>query len=101
MDAFPICIETQDAEEIIRIAKNIAPVFGGINRKISRLRTVSKLNGGCRKRSISPCSTMTNTEPQWCSAALINALKLAKKTIGDMTIVLSGAGSAGTAIVKC
>jgi malate dehydrogenase (oxaloacetate-decarboxylating) len=31
VDAFPICIETQDAEEIIRIAKNIAPVFGGIN----------------------------------------------------------------------
>ncbi|MFA0814355.1 MAG: NADP-dependent malic enzyme [Anaerofustis sp.] len=101
VDAFPICIETQDAEEIIRIAKNIAPVFGGINLEDIAAPHCFEIERRLQEALDIPVfHDDQHGTAVVASAALINALKLAKKTIGDMTIVLSGAGSAGTAIVK-
>ena len=53
VDAFPICLDTTDTEEIIRIVKAISPIFGGINLE----------DIGCRKSWIFPCSTTTSTAP--------------------------------------
>lgn len=101
VDAFPICIETQDAEEIIRIAKNIAPVFGGINLEDIAAPHCFEIERRLQEALDIPVfHDDQHGTAVVASAALINALKLAKKTIGDVTIVLSGAGSAGTAIVK-
>jgi len=101
VDAFPICIETQDAEEIIRIAKNIAPVFGGINLEDIAAPHCFEIERRLQEALDIPVfHDDQHGTAVVASAALINALKLAKKTISDVTIVLSGAGSAGTAIVK-
>ncbi len=100
VDAFPICLQTQDTEEIIQIVKNIAPVFGGINLEdISAPRCFE-----IEKRLQDELDIPVFHDDQHgtaivASAALINALKLAGKKIDDIKIVLSGAGSAGTAIV--
>ena len=64
IDAFPICLDTQDDEEIIRTVKNIAPVFGGINLEDINALAVFTSSKSSRKRWIFPFSTMTSTARQ-------------------------------------
>ena len=101
VDAFPICIKTQDTEEIIQIAKNIAPVFGGMNLEdISAPRCFEIEERLQEALDIPVFHDDQHGTAVVASAALINALKLADKELSEVKIVLSGAGSAGTAIVK-
>lgn len=99
IDAFPICLDTQDTDAIVETVKNIAPVFGGINlediaaprcfeieAKLQRLLDIPVFHDDQHGTAIVTL------------AALINSLKLANKSIEDIGIVINGAGAAGIAI---
>jgi malate dehydrogenase (oxaloacetate-decarboxylating) len=101
IDAIPICLETQDTEEIIMIAKNIAPTLGGINLEdISAPRCFE-----IEKRLQDMLDIPVFHDDQHgtaivVSAAAINALRLTGKNTDTVKVVVNGAGSAGTAIIK-
>ena len=101
VNAFPICLDTQDDEKIIEIVKNIAPVFGGINledinaprcfyieEKLKELLDIPVFHDDQHGTAIV------------CLAGLINALKIVKKDKEQVKIVVNGLGSAGVAITK-
>lgn len=101
VDAFPICVKSQDIEEIIKTAINIAPVFGGINLEDIQAPKCFEIED--RLKEILDIPVFHDDQHGTAivvSAALINALKLTKKKIEDVKIVLNGPGAAGTAIIK-
>jgi malate dehydrogenase (oxaloacetate-decarboxylating) len=101
IDAFPICLKTQDTEEIIRIVKALEPTFGGINLEdISAPRCFEIEERLMKEMSIPVFHDDQHGTAVVVLAGLINALKLAKKSIGSIKIVIAGAGAAGTAIAK-
>lgn len=101
IDAFPICLDTKDTEEIIQIVKALSPTFGGINLEdISAPRCFE-----IEKRLREECNIPVFHDDQHgtaivVSAGLLNALKLVDKKISDVKVVLNGAGAAGIAITK-
>ncbi len=100
VNAFPICLETQDTEEIIQTIKNIAPVFGAINLEDFSAPKCFEIEERLRKELSIPVMH----DDQWGAATatlagLINALKLAEKD-KNARIVLSGIGSAGVATAR-
>lgn len=101
VDAFPICLDTQDAEEIIKAVHQIAPVFGGINLEdISAPRCFE-----IEKRLRDELSIPVMHDDQWGAATvnlagLINALKLAKLPREGVKAVISGVGAAGVASAR-
>ncbi|MCK5476151.1 MAG: NADP-dependent malic enzyme [Candidatus Pacebacteria bacterium] len=100
VDAFPICLKTQDPDEIIQIVKNIAPVFGGIN-----LEDISAPNCFYIEEKLQEIGIPVMHDDQHGTAivviaALINALRAIEREISSMKIVITGAGAAGTAISK-
>ncbi len=101
VDAVPICLDTQNVDEIVAIVKAIAPSFGGINLEdISAPRCFE-----IEKRLISRLDIPVFHDDQHgtavvCLAGMINALKVVGKKVSDVRIVISGAGAAGTAIAK-
>ena len=100
IDAFPICIKTQDEKEIISIAKNIAPVFGGIN-----LEDISAPRCFTIEEELLGIGIPVMHDDQHGSAivilaALMNAAKVVNKRIDDLKVVINGAGAAGTAVAK-
>lgn len=101
VDAFPICLDTQDTEEIIKTIKNIAPIFGGINLEdISAPRCFEIERRLKAKLDIPIFHDDQHGTAVIVLAALINALKIRKTSKSAAKIVISGAGAAGTAIVK-
>ena len=101
VDAFPICIETQDVEGIISTIKNIAPTFGGINLEdISAPRCFEIENRLKQELNIPVMHDDQHGTAVVVLAALINALKLKKLDKPRAKIVMNGAGAAGTAIAK-
>jgi len=62
VDAWPVCLATQDVDEIVRIVECIAPVYGGINLEDISARVASKLSHGCAKRLTSRSSMTINTD---------------------------------------
>ncbi len=101
VDAFPICVNTQDVEEIIALVKNIAPVFGGINLEdISAPRCFEIENRLRAELSIPVMHDDQHGTAVVVLAGLINSIKLRGSNKEDVRIVLSGAGAAGTAITK-
>ncbi|MDD2889770.1 MAG: NAD-dependent malic enzyme [bacterium] len=102
VNAVPICLATQDTDEIVNIVKNISPTFGGINLEdISAPRCFE-----IEKRLIKETDIPIFHDDQHGTeivvlAGLINALKLVKKEISKVKITINGAGAAGTAICKC
>lgn len=98
VDAFPICLDTQDTEEIIKAVKQIAPVFGGINLEDISAPRCFEIEERLRKELDIPVMH----DDQWGAAtvtlaSLINALKLAKIKKEDARVVISGVGAAGVA----
>ncbi|MDD2217449.1 MAG: NAD-dependent malic enzyme [Eubacteriales bacterium] len=101
VDAFPICLDTKDTEEIIKTIKRIAPTFGGINLEdISAPRCFEIERRLEAELGIPVFHDDQHGTAIVTTAALINALKITKKDISDIKVVINGAGSAGNAIVK-
>ncbi|WP_312832435.1 NAD(P)-dependent malic enzyme [Sedimentibacter saalensis] len=101
VDAFPICVKSQDIEEIINTAVNIAPVFGGINLEDIQAPKCFEIEERLKKiLDIPVFHDDQHGTAIVVSAALINALKLTKKNMEEVKIVLNGPGAAGTAIIK-
>ena len=100
IDAFPICLKTQDVDEIVKIVENIEPVFGGINLEDISAPRCFEIEQKLKERLDIPVFH----DDQHGTAivvlgALINALKLVGKG-KDVKIVINGAGAAGVAITK-
>ena len=101
VDAFPICVRSKDVDEIVRTIYLISGSFGGINLEdISAPRCFE-----IEKKLKEICDIPVFHDDQHgtaivVAAALINALKIVKKSIGEVRVVINGAGSAGCAIGK-
>ncbi len=101
VDAFPICLDTQDPEEVISIVKKISPTFGGIN-----LEDISAPNCILIERRLkAELDIPVFHDDQHGTAivtvaALINSCRLTNKAIEDLEIVLSGTGAAGSSIAR-
>ncbi len=101
VDAFPICLDTKDTEEIIRTVKAIAPSFGGINLEdISAPRCFEIERRLKEELDIPVFHDDQHGTAIVVLAGVLNALKLVGKKIGDINAVVNGAGSAGIAISK-
>ena len=101
VDAIPICLNTQDTEEIINIVKNLAPSFGGINLEdISAPRCIEIEERLIEELNIPVFHDDQHGTAIVVTAGLINALKLVNKKAEDITVVVSGTGAAGTSIIK-
>ena len=101
VDAFPLCLATQDVDEIVETVVNIAPIFGGINlediaaprcfeieRRLTELLDIPVFHDDQHGTAIV------------VTAALINALKIVGKRLEDVRIVSLGVGAAGTAVSR-
>ena len=101
VDAFPICLDTKDADEIIRTVKIISPVFGGINLEdIENPKCFYVLE---KLRAEAPIPVWHDDQQGTAAvtlAGLINALKIVKKKIGDAKITMIGIGAANVCIVR-
>lgn len=101
VDAFPICLNTQDTEEIIKTIKNIAPVFGGINLEdISAPRCFEIEERLKKDLDIPVFHDDQHGTAIVVLSGIINALKVVKKDIKDIKVVVNGAGAAALAISK-
>ncbi len=101
VDAFPICLDTQDTEEIIKTVKYLAPVFGGINLEdISAPRCFEIEDRLKKELSIPVMHDDQHGTAVVVLAAMINALKVKKLDKTKAKVVISGAGAAGTAVAK-
>lgn len=101
IDAIPICVNTKDTEEIINTIYNISKSFGGINLEDINAPRCFEIE----RRLIEKCDIPVFHDDQHgtaiiVSAGLLNAVKVTGKTMGEMKIVISGAGSAGISIAK-
>ena len=101
VDAFPICLDTKDTEEIIKTVKYLAPTFGGINLEdISAPRCFEIERRLKNELNIPVFHDDQHGTAIVVTAALINALKCVGKAWSDTTIVINGAGSAGISIAR-
>jgi malate dehydrogenase (oxaloacetate-decarboxylating) len=101
VDAFPICLDTQDVDEIVETVVNIAPIFGGINlediaaprcfdveRRLTELLDIPVFHDDQHGTAIV------------VTAALVNALAIVRKRLEDVRVVCLGVGAAGTAVTR-
>jgi malate dehydrogenase (oxaloacetate-decarboxylating) len=101
IDAWPVCLDTQDVDEIVRTVQLIAPVYGGIN--LEDISAPRCFEVEARLRELLDIPVFHDDQHGTAIvvlAALRNSLKLVAKNIGDVKIVMSGAGAAGTAIAR-
>ena len=101
VDAWPVCLDTQDVDEIVRTVQIIAPVYGGINLEdISAPRCFEVER---RLRELLDIPVFHDDQHGTAIvvlAAMTNALKFVKKNLSECKIVMSGAGAAGTAVAR-
>ncbi len=101
VDAFPICLDTKDVDEIVETVVRIAPSFGGINLEDIAAPRCFEIEEKLKKRLDIP---VFHDDQHGTAivvlATVINALKVVHKDIAEVKIVISGAGSAGNAIGK-
>ena len=101
VDAFPICLDTKDVDEIVRTVKYLAPTFGGVNLEdISAPRCFEIEKRLKEELDIPVFHDDQHGTAIVVSAGLLNALKLVGKKMADVSIVINGAGSAGISIAK-
>ena len=101
VDAWPVCLDTQDVDEIVRTVQLIAPVYGGINLEDISAPRCFEIER--RLRELLDIPVFHDDQHGTAivvSAALRNALRLVNKELKDVKIVMSGAGAAGTAIAR-
>ncbi len=101
VDAWPVCLDTQDVDEIVRTVQLIAPVYGGIN--LEDISAPRCFEVEARLRELLDIPVFHDDQHGTAVvvlAALRNALKLVKKDLSKTKIILSGAGAAGTAIAR-
>ena len=101
VDAWPVCLDTQDTEEIIRVVKAIAPVYGGINLEDIAAPRCFEIEARLREELDIPVFH----DDQHGTAivvlgALANALRVVDKKLEEVAIVVSGVGAAGSAIIQ-
>ncbi|WP_409471815.1 NAD-dependent malic enzyme [Streptomyces sp. HC307] len=101
IDAWPICLDTQDTDAIVEIVKAIAPGFAGINLEDISAPRCFEIEARLREALDIP---VFHDDQHGTAivvlAALTNALRVVDKAVGDVRVVMSGAGAAGTAILK-
>ena len=101
IDAYPICIDSQNTEEIIKIVKAISPGFGGINLEDIKAPDCFEIEERLKKELDIP---VFHDDQHGTAivilAALINALKVVNKKAGQVKIIINGAGAAGIATTK-
>lgn len=101
VDAFPICLDTKDTEEIIRTIKTISPIFGGINLEdISSPRCFEIETRLAEELDIPIFHDDQHGTAIVVIAGLLNALKVVGKRISDVRVVVNGIGAAGVSICK-
>ena len=101
IDAFPICLATQDTDEIVRTVKNLAPVFGGVNLEDIAAPRCFEIEQRLREELDIPVFHDDQHGTAIVTlAALFNALKLVQKPMEKIRIVINGAGAAGVAIAR-
>lgn len=101
LDAFPICLDTQNTDEIVKAVKNIAPVFGGVNLEDIAAPRCFEIEKRLRAELNIPIFHDDQHGTAIVTlAALFNSLKLIQKSIADIRIVINGAGAAGIAIAR-
>lgn len=101
VDAFPICVDSKDVDEIVRTVKLISPGFGGINLEDIAAPRCFEIEDKLKKELDIP---VFHDDQHGTAivvlASLINGLKIVNKKIGDLKIIINGAGAAGTAIAN-
>lgn len=100
INGFPICLQTQDTEEIISIIKNIAPVFGGINLEDIASPRCFEIEERLQNIGIPVFHDDQHGTAIVVLAAMINYCKITGKSMSDLKIVINGAGAAGIAISR-
>jgi len=101
VDAWPVCLDTQDTEEIIRTVKLLAPVFGGVNLEDIAAPRCFEIEARLREELDIPVFHDDQHGTAIVTmAALVNALRVVGKKIEDVRIVVSGVGAAGSAIIQ-
>jgi malate dehydrogenase (oxaloacetate-decarboxylating) len=101
VDAWPVCLDTQDVDEIVRTVQLIAPVYGGIN--LEDISAPRCFEVEARLRELLDIPVFHDDQHGTAIvvlAALRNALKLVKKDLSSVKIILSGVGAAGNAIAR-
>lgn len=101
VDAFPICLATQDQEEIVRTVELLQPTFGGINLEDISAPKCWYVENELKKR----CSIPVFHDDQHgtavvVGAAIINSAKVTGRKMSDLTVVVNGSGAAGVAVAK-
>ena len=101
VDAFPICLDTKDTDEIVETVKNLAPAFGGINLEdIAAPRCFEIEERLKRELEIPVFHDDQHGTAVVVLAALINSLKIVEKKMEDLRVVISGVGASGVACAK-
>ncbi len=101
IDAWPVCLDTQDVDEIVRTVQIIAPVYGGINLEDISAPRCFEIER--RLRSLLDIPVFHDDQHGTAIvvlAALTNALRVVGKSLAEARIVVSGVGAAGTAIIR-
>lgn len=100
IDAFPICIDSQDVDKIVETVRLIAPVFGGINLEDIAAPRSFEVESRLQDLGIPVFHDDQHGTAIVVLAALLNAVKVAGKNLSDLKVVINGAGAAGIAIAR-
>ncbi len=100
IDAWPICVDTQDVEEIIQTVRHIAPVFGGVNLEDIAAPRCFEVEARLQDLGIPVFHDDQHGTAIVLLAALINSCKILGRDMKSLRVVINGAGAAGTAIAK-
>jgi malate dehydrogenase (oxaloacetate-decarboxylating) len=101
VDAFPVCLATKDVDQIVETVKHIAPVYGGVNLEdISAPRCFAIEERLQQALDIPVFHDDQHGTAVVVLAALLNALRIVRKELGDISVVVCGVGAAGTATIR-
>ncbi|MFD2917211.1 NAD(P)-dependent malic enzyme [Psychroserpens luteus] len=100
VDAFPICLDTQNSQEIIDTVKRISPVFGGVNLEDISAPRCFEIEAALQEIGIPVFHDDQHGTAIVTLAGILNSCKVLNKKISELKVVINGAGSAGVAIAK-